>query len=250
MPSRYGHAVQVTHNSLKLAAVPALASLLSTSQIARTLSAGPGGGVTFPLPTGLPTLWTYVSVPNTMATGGGGGPLALPTFIPLFLLGLLLTSALEAGFLGTLSRRLDGEAVDFVESMRRFVLRMVGVNLVRAAVVVVALPLMVVPPLALLVVLILGYTLYGLPFVVVVRDAPLATAINATVSHALDGGLYAQFGIIHLVAGAAASLFLTAVVRNIGIPGILLGTVIVAVPSVFVSVYGLLVFRDLRRPRL
>lgn len=250
MPSRYDRAVRVTTDSLVLAAVPALASLLSASQIARTLSSGPGGGVTFPFPTGLPTLWTYVSVPNTVATGSVGGPLTLATFVSLFLLGLLLTSALEAGFLGTLSRRLDGEPVAFVESVRQYLLRMIAVNLVRLAVVVTALPLMVMPPLVLVIVLVLGYLFYGLPFVVVVYDARFATAVEVTVSHALDGALYARFGVTHLAAGAVASLVLTAVVRNIGIPGILLGTVAVAVPAVFVAVYGLLVFRDLRRPQL
>lgn len=250
MPSRYDRAVDVTRDSLPFALVPVAATLLSTANIARALAAGPGGGVVFPFPTGLPTLWSYVSLPGTVASGSIGGPLSLVAFVPLFLVGLVLTSALEAGFLGSLLRRLDGRRIDFVESVRRFVVRMLGVNVVRAAVVFAVAPLMVVPPLAILVVVVLMYLLYGLPFEVVVRDAAFTDAVETTVSHALDGGLYARFGLAHLVGGALGSLVLTTLVRNGGLPGILLGTALVAVPAVFVAVYGLLVFRELGTPRL
>lgn len=253
VPSRFDRAVAVTRNSLALAVVPAAASLLSGSKVARALSAGPGGGVTFPFPPGLPTLWTYVSLPNGPAGVGGGGsiggPLSLVAFAPLFLLGLVVTSALEAGFLGALADRIEGCPIDFVGNARRFVLRMVGATLVRTAVVLVAAPLLVLPPLAVAVVLVLTYLVYGLPFEIVARDAALGTALRATVAHARDGGAYAGFGVAHLVCGGAASLAITGLVRNGGLPGVLLGAAVVAVPSVFVAVYGLLVFRELpRRP--
>ncbi|MFB6170066.1 MAG: hypothetical protein ABEJ06_02860 [Haloarculaceae archaeon] len=244
MPSPLDRALDVTRASLPLAAVPAVASLASFSNVARALASGPGGGMTFPFPTGLPTLWTYVSLSGVPGGGASAGPLSLLTFVPLFVAGLLVTSALEAGFLGALHRRIDERAPAFGASVRQFTLRIVGVNLLRAAVVLLALPLMVFPPLALLVVIVGGYLLYGLPFVVVVRDAPLGAAFESTVSHALDAGRYATFGIAHLVGGALASFALTALVRNGGLPGILLGTAVIAVPAVFVAVYGLLVFRD------
>lgn len=250
MPSRVDRAVEVTQDSLALAVVPAVATLLSASAVARALAAGGGGGMTFPFPAGLPTLWTYVSLPGGAAggpVGGGtiGGPLSVVAFVPLFVLGLVLTSALEAGFLGSLSRRLDGRPVRFGESARRFSVRMIGVNLVRAAAVFVALPLLVFPPLAIVVVLVVSYLVYGLPFEVVVRDDTLLDALESTVGRALDGGPYAAFGLAHLLAGAAASLVLTALVRTGGAVGVLLGTALVAVPAVFVGAYGLLVFRSL-----
>jgi len=244
-PSRFERAIEITRDSVALAVVPVAATLLSGSKIARTLSAGPGGGVTFPLPTGLPTLWTYVSVPSVTGPGSAGGPLSLVAFIPLFVVGLLITAALEAGFLGSLSRRIDGGAFALVEGVKRFTLRMVGVNLLRAAIVFAVFPLVVVPPLAIVVVLGLMYLVYGLPFEVVVHDVDFRTALETTVSHALDGGPYATFGIAHLVAGAVASLFLTSLVRNGGVLGIVIATLVIAVPAVFVAVYGLLVFRDL-----
>jgi hypothetical protein len=249
MPSTFDRAVAVTRRSLPLAAIPAAATLLSGSKVARTLAAGPGGGVTFPFPTGLPTLWTYVSVPGTIGSGSVGGPLSVAVFVPLFLFGLLVTSALEAGFLGSLDGRIDGESVTFPEAVRRYTLRIVGVNLLRAAIVLLVLPLVVLPPLAIVVVLALSYLVYGLPFEIVVRDAAFRPALEATVSHALAGGPYATFGVAHLVAGAVASVALTALVRNGGPPGLVVGTALIAVPAVFVAAYGLLVFRDLSDDR-
>jgi hypothetical protein len=256
MPSRYERAVSLTLDSPSLAVVPAVATLLSFSNVARVLVAGPGGGVSFPFPHGLPTLWTYVSVPSGSSGVSLGGPLSLVTFLPLFVLGLLLTSALEAGFLGSLSRHIDAGAHTgtdrrpvaplpvFVESARRFTLRLVGVNLIRAGIVLAVFPLLFLPPLAFVAVLALSYLTYGLPFVVVAGDVTVRTALGVTWVLALDGGSYASFGVAHLVCGAAVSLVLTWAVRNVGVPGILVGTVLTAMPAVFVAAYGLLLVRD------
>ncbi|MFB6178582.1 MAG: hypothetical protein ABEI77_02525 [Halorientalis sp.] len=244
-PTRFDRAKAITNESLALAVVPAIATVLSLSKVTTALTAGRGGGITFPFPTGLPTLWTYVSLPGVVGTGtSAAGPLSRIAFVPMFLLGLLITSALEAGLLGSLLARIEGRRSDFGASVEQFTLRMIGVNLVRAAIVLVVAPLIVVPPLALVVILALTYLVYGLPFVLVVRDCDLVTGIEHTVSLALDGGEYAAFGGAHLLVGAAASVILTALARNTGVLGILLGTAIVAVPAVFVASYGLLVFRD------
>jgi len=249
MPSRFDRAVALTRRSVPLAAVPFVASLVSLSKVQQALSAG-GGGVTFPFPSGLPTLWTYVSLPGVAGPGvaTAASPAALLAVVPLFFAGLLVTSALEAGFLGALDGRIGDGGRGFGTSVAQFGLRMVGVNLVRTAVVLVALPFVVVPPLiviALVAVIVLGYLTYGLPFVVVTHDAGVLTALGRTVDHATDGGSYASFGFIHLVAGAVASIGLSILARNGGIPGILVGAAVVAVPAVFVASYGLFVFRDI-----
>lgn len=252
MPSRFDRAVAVVRESLSLAVVPFAASLLSVSKVERALSAG-GGGFTFPFPSGLPTLWTYVALPGVADPGVGTatGPGALLTVFPLFLVGLLVTSALEAGFLGALDarfgadRRLGSSQRGFLVGVRQFALRIVGVNLVRAAVVLVAFPFLILPPLALALVVVLSYLTYGLPFVVVTRDDALGTALGRTVDLATDGGAYAAFGVGHLLAGAVASVGLSVLARNGGLPGIVVGAAVVAVPAVFVAAYGLLVFRDL-----
>lgn len=248
MPSKYGRAIDLTTRSLDLAVVPILASLLSTDKIARVLAAGRGGGATFPFPSGLPTLWTYVSVPSGEGTGGAiTGPLSVVEFLPLFVFGLVVTSALEAGFLGVLWRRLNDEPGSFLDSARRFTLRILGVNLLRFAIVLLAAVLIAVPPLAIVLVIGLSYFVYGLPFEIVVTDSEIGTALGSTIEHAARGGGYATFGVLHLVIGGAASFVLTGVVRNAGLPGIVLGTLVVAGPAIFVACYGLLVFEDLGR---
>ncbi|ELZ29706.1 hypothetical protein C475_02126 [Halosimplex carlsbadense 2-9-1] len=246
MPSRFDRAVAVTEESLSLAWIPAAATLLSGSQVARALAAEGGGGVTFPFPAGLPTLWTYVSLPSGPAGVGTGGPLSAALVVPLFLVGLLVTSALEAGFLGALNARIDGEPGAFADAVRRYTLRIVGVNVIRFGVVLVAIPFLILPPVGLLVVLALSYLVYGLPFAVVVADADLGTALDETVERAKAGGEYAEFGVAHLVAGAAGSFVLSGAVRTLGPVGVVFGTAVVAVPAVIVAAYGLLLFRDFR----
>lgn len=245
MPSTFDDALDVTRRSLDLAHLPAIATLLSLSKVTQALEAGPGGGMTFPMPTGLPTLWTYVSLPS----GSGGmsisGPLAFTAFIPLFIVGLVITSALEAGFLGTLRRRIEGRPVDFLASAKQFVWRMILVNLLRALVVFAMFPLIAIPPLAIVVVIAVTYLIYGLPFVIVVTDEDFETSLRTTIDQALSGGRYAGFGVAHLLGGAVLSLFLTTLVRNGGLFGILVGTAVVAVPAVFVGAFGLLLFREL-----
>jgi len=247
MPSRYDRTVAVTKRSTALALVPFAASLLSLSKVRQALASN-GGGITFPFPSGLPTLWTYVSLPGVVGTGPAAGPGSLALFVPLFLVGLLVTSALEAGLLGALDGRIDGTERGFAGGVQQFTLGMVGVNLVRAAVVLVALPFVALGPLVVvgfLLVVVLSYLTYGLPFVIVVGDTSLGDALGRTVDLATDGGAYARFGFAHLLAGALASLVLSVLVRNGGIPGIVLGAAVVAVPAVFVAAYGLLVFRGL-----
>lgn len=245
MPSTAQRAANLTRESIVFALVPAVASLLSLSKIARALASQHGGGVTFPFPTGLPTLWTYVSLPSGPGGATIGGPLSIATFVPLFILGLVLTSALEAGFLGSLFGLIGDRDVDFLASAERFTLRMIGVNLIRAAVVFLVAPLLFFPPLAFAVIIGAMYLIYGLPFEIVVRDVGVVEALESTASTALDGGAYAGFGIAHLVGGAAGSILLTAIVRNAGMVGIIAGIALVSVPALYVAIYGLLVFRDL-----
>lgn len=246
MPSRYDRAVDVTTHSIDLAVIPILATLLSFSEIARMLAAGRGGGATFPFPQGLPTLWTYVSVPSGSATGGTiSGPLPIVTFVPLFILGVVVTSALEAGFLGALWKRVNDERGLFVDGVRQFTPRIVGVNLIRFAIILVALPLITIPPLAIVLVIVLSYFVYGLPFEIVVTDVGLGTALASTIEYGAEGGAYAMFGMFHLLIGGSASFVLTGITRNGGMPGIILGTLFVAGPAVFAAAYGLLLFKDL-----
>lgn len=249
MVPRTDAAARTTREALPLAILPVLATFLSLDQLARTLGAGPGFGVAFPFPTGLPTLWTYVAVPGTVL-GGGVGTVA--GSIPLLVVGLVVASMLEAGFLGSLDDRIEGEPADVVGNAGQYTVAMIGVNLVRFAVVLLALPFVVLGPLVLVAVVALSYLVYGLPFVVVVEDRGVVDALSRTGDLALSGGRYAAFGFTHLAVGAVASVVLTLLVRTLGLVAVVPAALLVAAPAVFVATYGLLVFRDLteREPPL
>jgi len=244
--STFAQATETTLQSLPLAVVPLLASLLSPAKIATVLSKPIDGGVSFPVPSGLPTLWSFVQANGLTVSGSGGAGLSPFVWLPLFAVGLLIASALEAGFVGAVANRLDGESADFLTNVTRYGRRMIGVNLVRFAVVLLALPFIVFGPLAILVVVGLEYLVYGLPFVVVVERVGVVEGLSQTTSYALSASPeYVGFGVAYLIVGAVTSFVLTGFVYGTGIVGILVGSVLVAVPAVFVVAYGLLVFRAL-----
>jgi len=238
MPSTFDRAVALARRNSELALAPAAATLLSASELRRALAADGGGGVTFPLPTGVPTLWTYVALPSDP-----GGLLPSPEGVVLPVVGVLVGAALEAGLLGVVDDRLDGRRGSFAASVGRFGGRMVVVGVLRAAVVVAAAPLLAVPPLAIAVVLGLTYLGYGTPFDVVARDVGVREALAHSVARALSGGRYARFALAHLAAGAAASLALSPLVRA-GLPGVVVGAAAVSLPAVAVAAYGVALFRE------
>ncbi|GGL44693.1 hypothetical protein GCM10009037_30130 [Halarchaeum grantii] len=220
--------------------------MLAPAKVATVLSSTMDAGVTFSFPSGLPTLWSFVQANGITLSGPGG--LALATWLPLAAVGLLVSAVLEAAFVGGISNRVDGEDASLAANARRYGPRMVGVNLVRFAVVLVALPFALLGPLVLLPVLVLGYLTYGLPFVLVVEDVGVGAALSRSVSDAVAGGAYARFGVAYLLAMLVPSFVLTVVVYGSGLLGVVLGAALVAVPAVFVVAYGVLVFRALASP--
>lgn len=239
-------AIELTRRTLHLAFVPLVATLLSFSKVVAMATPHGGGGVTFPLPTGLPTLWTFVNTPGLgRGTVGPATSAATVVWVPLFVLGFLLVSALQGGFLGVLANRAEGRRGSFVRNAGDFLPRMVGANLITMLVVFVALPLLFFPPLAIVVALVLSYLVYGLPFVVVVEDMAVLDALGETIRLATTGGRYLEYAVGYLVVGTVASFVLTAIVYNLGLLGVLLGAVVVAVPALFLAAVGVLVFRDL-----
>lgn len=247
VPSTYARARELTIESLPVAVVPALASLAAIGEIRRAVESPPGGGVTFPLPTGLATLWTYTDVPGGPGTVAGSLSVS-PSGVAAAAVGVVFAGALEAGFLGTLDGRIDGDPITldrFALAVRRFGVRLIGVQVVRLlAVVAVVFVGQLFVPLAFLGSLAVGYLLYGWPFVVVVRDESLTDTLGVTLGLATESRSYVWFAVGHLVCGALASVPLTGLVRNTGLAGVVIGIAVVAVPAVFVGCYGLLVFRE------
>lgn len=248
-PSRLDRARELAESSLPLAVVPMIASLLSVGRIERVLAADPGFGVSFALPTGLPTLWTFTDVPG----GSVGGPV-VPDFgnAAVVIVGLAVTAALEAGFLGSLVARTNGRRIDrdrFLLNVGRFGVRMIAVRLVTfTAVALIVLLGGVFLPLAVVGAIAVSYGCYGWPYVVVVRDESALDALGITLALARNGGAYLAFAVAHVVGAAIVSLPVSLLVRNGGLIGILLAAGVTALPALFAAAYGVLLFRGLSDP--
>ena len=247
LDNRLSRAKALCQRRLWLVAVPAVASLVSISNLIRALNAGPGGGVTFPLPSGLPTVWTYASLPGQttpVATGVGG---LLPG-VAVFLVGAVFVGVLEAGLLGTLAGLADGADRSFAAAASQHAVPVVAARLLVAGIVFVTFPvLLVVPAVALLIaplLLVVTYVVYGLPFVIVVERRQFRSALDRTLQLARGGGDYARFAVAHLVAGAAVSVPVSSLIRG-GLPGVAVALALTAPVGLFVAAYGVLVFREL-----
>lgn len=251
MPSRYVRARELTLESLQLAVLPVVLSVVAVNNIQRALQSPPGFGVTFPLPSAAGDLWTYTNVPGGLGSLTGSPALTAGT-VAGTVVGVVVAGAAQAGLLGTLAGRLDGDRISrerVLLAVGRFAPRLVGIAVVQLlAVVVIVIVGRVFLPLAVVCSLAVGYLLYGWPFVVVVRDESLTDTLGVTLGLATEAGAYLRFGLGHAVAGAVLSVPLTWLVRNGGMTGVLLGSLLVAVPSLFVASYGLVLFRELARP--
>ncbi|MFB6125009.1 MAG: hypothetical protein ABEJ59_03530 [Halanaeroarchaeum sp.] len=238
-------AIERTERHLPLAIVPFLASLLSLSKVAALAAPQGGGGVSFPLPTGLPTLWTFVNARGRrrdLRPGHDrhGDALGAPVRG-----GLPADERARGGFLGALDPSTDRS---FADAVVHYLLPIVGANLLSLLAFVLALPFVVFPPLAVVVIIVVGYALYGMPFVIVVRDVGVWDAVRASGGYALAGGEYLSYAAGYLLVGTVGSFVLTWLVYNTGIVGIVVGAALVAVPALFLTAFGVGVFRGLPDP--
>lgn len=228
-----------------LAMVPALATLLAYEKVMKTASAGPGGGIRFPMPTALPDLWTFVSVPNTGVSFELGVPLLLaPVFV-------VLQAGLTAGYLGSIDAALEAEAPDFAEHVAAYTLPVLGVQLVVFALSIASFSFalvggMALAPVSVLLGLVVGYLLWAAPILVVVRGHGVGDALVASARHALNGGRYAAFTGGYLLAGIVISLLLSTVVRG-RLFLLVLAAIVLAYPLLVVSVATVDVVKSLPR---
>lgn len=226
-----------------LAAVPALATVLAFEKLTKTATAGPGGGMKFPMPTALPDLWTFVSVPNTGVTFNLGVPFVLA---PLF---FVLNAALVAGYVGSIDAVLEDEQPDFVQSATANTVPILGIQLVVFALVLVTFgPAfvggMALAPISALAALAVSYLLWSAPILVVVRDLDVSQALSASVTHATSGSQYATFSATYLVGGIVVSAVLSFLVRGRPVT-LLLATLVLAYPLLVVSVATVTVVKSL-----
>ncbi|NEU56809.1 hypothetical protein [Halorussus sp. MSC15.2] len=214
--------------NLPLAFVPLLSSLLAPDNLRRVRSyEGNYFGLALQLPSSLPDLWTFVSLPN-----GEPGIHVSPT---LWLLPVLvpLQAALVAGLLGSAHEFTRTGGYDFAANVRRyFVPVLVFVALVRAvalgtgALATAALPVVfLVVPLLLLV---LSYVFYATPYLLVVEDASVGEALATSYDWATEGGPYLAYAAGYLLVVFAVSAVGSAFVVNLGVLGAAVGAVVSA----------------------
>lgn len=235
MPSLLTRASQVAGRTAPYAVVPFALTLLAFENVATAAHpSSVGVNVKFALPADVTTLWTVVDPPAQGVSVYTPVPLA---FAPVF---VAVEAAVVAGFLGGLRDAYRGRDPDFTGAVRDHWLPVLGVRVVQF-VVFVGLGLTLVaggPGLALLgfpVVLVLGYLLWGAPYLVVLRDSDALTALAESASVAAGGGRYLSFSLGYAVAVAAASVVLSPLVTGAGIAGVLVGAALLAYPALVAS---------------
>lgn len=228
-----------------LAIVPAIATLLAYEKFVKTASAGPGGGMKFPMPAALPDIWTFVSVPNTGVSFELGVPVLLA---PVF---FVLQAALVAGYIGSIDDAIEAEVPDFSAHVAANALSVLGVQLVIFALTIASFSFalvggMTLAPVSALLAIALGYLTWAAPILVVVRNHDIGDALVASVRYALNGGQYAAFTAAYLLAGTVVSLLLSTLVRG-RLFALVSATVFLAYPLLVVSVATVTVVKSLPR---
>ena len=226
-------------HQLPLALVPLLTAALNTDKIEKILTFRGGHfGFQLGLPTGVVDLWEFVSVPNTGVNVDLGGPVVpAPLVFVVLPVALAIQAGLAAGYFGSIRDALVTDSYEFVTNIRRYFLPFVLYTLIP---VLFLLPLVLLGgagglrallPLMILLLpayLLLAYLFYATPYLVVLRETDLVSALRASYALARMGGPYLSYALGFAGFVFVSSLFATAVVVNLGLVGVILGVIIAA----------------------
>lgn len=227
-PDRVGTVWPRVRPHLELALVPALTSLLAIENIRRvTQSDGFTIGATFRFPAPIIDLWTFVNVPAPQAGGLFVSPLV--AFFPVL---LVVEGLIAAGYLGSVEATLRSGTYDFVDSVRRYGVRIVIYTVLWNGVVFLLGLLAVTNPVFILVGIVLflwlSYRLYATPYLIVTRDLSLGAALERSWGWGREGGEYFRFGVGYLLTVAAISIVGTFFVTTTGLVGVIVGVLVAA----------------------
>ncbi|MEF8757080.1 MAG: hypothetical protein V5A33_02475 [Halobacteriales archaeon] len=227
-PDRVGTVWPRVRPHLELALVPALTSLLAIENIRRvTQSDGFTIGATFRFPAPIIDLWTFVNVPAPQAGGLFVSPLV--AFFPVL---LVVEGLIAAGYLGSVEATLRSGTYDFVDSVRRYGVRIVIYTVLWNGVVFLLGLLAVANPVFILVGIVLflwlSYRLYATPYLIVTRDLSLGAALERSWGWGREGGEYFRFGVGYLLTVAAISIVGTFFVTTTGLVGVIVGVLVAA----------------------
>ncbi|QZY00288.1 hypothetical protein [Halobaculum rubrum] len=237
MPSittRLSDGVDDALSHLPLALVPLVLAALDTGKIQSVLAFdGVHVGVRFTLPASVLSTWSLVSVPNGGGVDAGVPPSAVrsPAALALAVGGLLVSSALSAGYFGSLANALAGEPYRFGGHVRRYL---------PAFLVFTVAPVIALSPLVLLVgassglgivvmlfalvaIAVATYLLYATPYLLVLRETDLLSATRASYALAVDGGAYLSYAVGFVAAVVVVSPVISAFVVSVPLVGLAVG---------------------------
>ncbi|WP_232701370.1 hypothetical protein [Halobacterium wangiae] len=245
MPSLLARASRLAGRVSEYAVVPAVLTLFAFGKVAAAIDpSNVGVNVKFALPTDVATLWTVVDPPAQGVTLHSPTPLL---FVPIF---LVVEAAVVAGYLGGIRDAHRDRDPDFLAAVEDHWLSILGVRVVQfllfggLAIVLLAGGAGVLVVVGLPLVFVLGYLLWAAPYLVVLRGSDALTALAESATLALDGGDYLAFSAAYAVVVAVASVVLSPLVTSAGVVGVLVGTVLVAYPSLVGSAAATIVVDD------
>lgn len=188
-------------------------------------------GITLGLPLPVSTVWKFVSTPSEGAEVVGPGGVSVIVTVAV---ALVVQGVLAAGYLGSLREELAGADADFVAAVRRYFVPFVGFGLLLVALYVPPLVFALVEgPTAVLLLWIpllflVGYLLYAAPFLIVLDDAGLGSALSRCVSLATAEAAYFRYAVGYALLVAIVSVPTTLVTVNAGLAGVVVGAAALA----------------------
>jgi len=234
-----------SRENLHLLPIPIILSLLDYGKVMQVLNfEGIRIGVRFPLPEPTPTLWSFVSLPNNSEGSFFSVQGAVITAILI-----LVGSYLSAGYVGSLRDSVLGRNPDFFESAERDFPGFLQFNLmVYAFILVLILITFLSPPsvlLAIPVLLVFLYMVYGAPFLISVLGLGFREALGISLKLAGSGGDYLDYALKYLLVGALISIPLTFLVMIAGPAGLVFGLLVAAPLSLALTASTVLFFVEL-----
>jgi len=237
MPSfttRLSDGWQQSQEHIALALVPLVTALLNTEKLSAVLTFdGFHFGFRFGTPTSVVNLWTFVGPPNQGVNVNVGVPFVDPPLAFVVIpLGVIVQSALTAGYFGSIEEALSTGSFSFTANVRQFFVPFLLFTLV---------PLVVYLPLALLglgggldvlvafvvlllpLMIIVGYLFYATPYLIVLQEIGLIPAAKRSYELAVQGGAYLSYFLGFLVFVFLVSLVASIFVINVPIIGLVIG---------------------------
>jgi len=248
MPSLSARAARVAGRVAPYAVVPFVLSLLAVERVASAASrAGFSVNVKVALPPDVATLWTLVDPMTRGVSVNTPVPLVA---VPVF---LVVQAVVVAGFLGVIRDAYRGDQPGFVDAVADHWVSMLGVQVVEFVVfvgiggLVAATGSFAAAAVAFPLLLVVGYFLWGAPYLVVLRGSDAVTAFAESVELASRGGRYLSFSLAYAVAVAAGSVVVSPLVTTTGVAGVVAGAALVAYPALVGSAAATIVVDESAR---